>query len=71
MKKQNNQQNPKSTKEQQLFLKIRNGNIRSNEKQSTPKAGEGYCNEATQADHSLSQIHQAQNTGKHTGEELG
>ena len=49
MKKQNNQQNQKSTKEQQLFLKTRNGNIRSNGKQSTPKAEGGYCNEATQS----------------------
>jgi hypothetical protein len=30
-------------------LKIRNGNIRSNGKQNTPKAEEGYCNEATQS----------------------
>jgi hypothetical protein len=68
MKKQNNQQNPKSIKKQQLFLKIRNGNIRSNGKQSTPKAGESYCNEATQSGPlTHSQSHQAQNTGKHTG----
>jgi len=53
MKKENNQQNPKSTKEQQLFLKARNENIRSNGKQSTPKAEEGYCDEQLKADHSL------------------
>jgi hypothetical protein len=53
MKKQKNQQNPESTKEQQLFLKIRNGNIRINGKQSIPKAEEGYCNEATKAGLSL------------------
>jgi hypothetical protein len=68
MKKQNNQQNPKSTKEQQLLAKIRNGNIRSNGKQSTPKAEEGYCNEVTQSGPPThSQSHQAQNTEKHTG----
>ena len=68
MKKQNNQQNPKSTKEQQLFMKIKNENIRSNGKQTTPKAEEGYCNEATQSSpltHSKS--HQAQNTVEHIG----
>jgi len=68
MKKQNNQQNPKSTKEQQLFLKTRNGNIRSNGKQTTPKAEEGYCNEAIQSSPlTHSQSHQAQNTVEHTG----
>jgi hypothetical protein len=69
MKKQNNQQNPKSTKELQLFLKIRNGIIRSTRKQSTAKSEEGYCNiEATQSGSlTRSQSHQAQNTGKHTG----
>jgi hypothetical protein len=30
-------------------LKTRNGNIRSNGQQCTPKAEEGYCNEATQS----------------------
>jgi len=53
MKKQNNQENPKSTKEQQLFLKARNENIGSSGKQSTPKAEEGYCDEQLKADHSL------------------
>ena len=43
------QQKPKNTKEQQLFLKSRNGNFRSNGKQITPGAEEGYCNEATQS----------------------
>ena len=62
MKKQNNQENPKSTKEQQLFLKARNENIGSSGKQGTPKAEEGYCDEQLKADHSLSQSHQAQNT---------
>ena len=38
---------PKNTKEKQLLLKTRNGNIRSNGKQITPRAEEGYCNEAT------------------------
>jgi len=72
MKKQNIQQNPKSTKEQQLFLKIRNGSIRSNGKQSTLKAEEGYCNETTQSEPlTHSQSHQAQNTGKHTGVKQG
>ena len=35
--------------EQQLFLKTRNGNIRSNRKEITPRAEEGYCKEATQS----------------------
>jgi hypothetical protein len=42
MKKQRNQQKLKITNEQQLFLKNRNGNIRSSGKLSTPKAEEGY-----------------------------
>ena len=67
MKKQNIQQKPKNTKEQQLFLKTRNGNIRSNEKQITPRAEEGYCNEATQSGPlTHSQSHQAQNAAEHT-----
>jgi hypothetical protein len=71
MKKQNNQQNPKNTNEQQLFLKIRNGNIRSTEQQCTgqqctPKAEEVYCNEATQSgSFTHRQSHQAQNTAEH------
>jgi hypothetical protein len=51
-----------------IFLKIRNVNIRGNGKQSNPKAGEGYCNEATQSEPlTHSQSYQAQNTEKHTG----
>jgi hypothetical protein len=42
------------------------GNIRSNGKQSTPKAEEGYCNEATQSGPlNYSQSHQAQHTAEH------
>jgi hypothetical protein len=50
-------------------IKGANGNTRSNGKQSTPKAEEGYCNiEATQSRPlTHSQSHQTQNTGKHTG----
>ena len=44
MKEQSNQQNPKNTNEEQLFLETR-----SSGKPSTPKAEEGYCNEATQS----------------------
>jgi hypothetical protein len=67
MKKQNIQQQPKNTKEQQLFLKTRNGNIRSNGKQITPRAEEGYWNEATQSGPlTHSQSHQAQNAAEHT-----
>jgi hypothetical protein len=67
MKKQNIQQKPKNTKEQQLFLKTRNGNIRSNGKQITPRAEEGYCNEATQSGPlTHSQSHRAQNTAERT-----
>jgi hypothetical protein len=66
MKKENIQQNPpKNTNEQQLFLETRNGNISSG-KSSTPKAEEGYCNEATQSGPlTHSQSHQAQNTVEH------
>ena len=54
--------------EEQLFLETRNGNIRSSGKPSTPKAGEGYCNEATQSGPlTRSQSHQAQNTVEHRG----
>jgi hypothetical protein len=49
MRKRNKQQDQKNAIEQQLFLKTKNGNIRSTGKQSTPKAEEGYCNEATQS----------------------
>jgi len=67
MKKQSDQQNPKNTKEQQLFSETRNGNIRISGKTSTAKAEEGYCNEATQSGPlTNSQSHQAQNTVKHT-----
>jgi hypothetical protein len=67
IKKQNIQQNPKNTKEQQLFLKTRNGNISSNGKQITPRAEEGYCKEATQSEPlTHSQGHQTQNAAEHT-----
>jgi len=67
MKKQSNQQNPKNTNEQQLFLETRNGNIRSSGKLSTAKAEEGYCNEATQSrPPTHSESHQAQNMSKNT-----
>jgi hypothetical protein len=47
-------------------LKTRNGNIRSTGKQSTAKAEEGYCNEATQSGpFTHSQGHQAQHTAEH------
>jgi hypothetical protein len=49
MKKQSKNPNQKNAIKQQLFLKIRNGNIRSTGKPSTPKAEEGYCNKATQS----------------------
>jgi hypothetical protein len=61
------QPKPKSTKEKQLFLKTRNGNIRSTGQQCVPKAEEGYCNEATQSGPlTHSQNHQAQNMAEHT-----
>ena len=67
MKEQSNQQNPENMNEEQLFLETRNGNIKSSGKPSTPKAKEGYCNEATQSG-PLTQIqsHQGQNTVEHT-----
>ena len=59
--------NQKNTKEQQLFLNTRNVNIRSNGKQITPRAEEGYCYEATQSGQlTHSQSHQAQNAAEHT-----
>jgi hypothetical protein len=65
MEKQNKQQNQQNVIEQRLFLKTRNGNIRSNGKQSTAKAEEGYCNEATQSGPPThSQSHQAQHTAE-------
>jgi len=67
MKEQSNQQTPKNTNEEQQFLETRNGNIRSSVKPSSPKAEEGYCNEATQSGLlTYSQSHQAQNTVEHT-----
>ena len=48
-------------------METRNGNIRSSGKPSTPKAEEGYCNEATQGGpFTHSQSHQAQNAVEHT-----
>ena len=48
-------------------MKTRDGNIRSTRQQCTPKAEEGYCNEATQIGPlTHSQSHQAQNTVEHT-----
>jgi hypothetical protein len=48
-------------------LKTRSGNIRSTGQQHTPKAAEGYCNEATQSGPLIhSQSHQAQNTAENT-----
>ena len=67
MKRHNIQQNPKNTKEQQLFMKTRNEIIRSNWKQIIPRAEEGYCNEATQSGPlTPSQSHQVQNAAEHT-----
>jgi hypothetical protein len=67
MKEKNRKQNPKNKNEQQLFLETRKGNIRSSGKPRTPKAEEGYCNEATQGRPlTHSQSHQAQNITKHT-----
>jgi len=45
MEKQNNQQNPKNTNEQQLFLETRKGNIRSSGKPSTAKEVENFWRE--------------------------
>jgi hypothetical protein len=67
MRKQNHQQNQKSTKKQQLLLKTRKGNITTTGKQHTPKAEEGYCNETTHSGPlTHSQSHQAQNMVEHT-----
>jgi hypothetical protein len=67
MKKQNIYQKPKNTNEQQLFLKTKNGNIRSTGQQCTPKAEECYCNEATQNGPIIhSQSHKTQNAAEYT-----
>ena len=56
-----------NTNEQQLFLVTKNRKIRSNGKLSTPRAEEGYCNEATQSRPSTHiQSCQAQNMSKNT-----
>ena len=69
MEKQNNRRNTKNTKELQLSLKTRNGDIRTTGQQCTSKAEEGYCNEATYSGPlTHSQSHQAQNSAKHTEE---
>ena len=48
-------------------MKTRIGNTGSTGQQCTPKAEEGYCNEATQSGPlTHSQSHQAQNTVEHT-----
>ena len=65
--KKNNKNNPKNTNKQQLFLETKNRKIRSNGKQSTPWAEEGYCNVETQSRPSThSQSHQDQNIFKNT-----
>ena len=49
------------------ILENRNGNTRSNGKQITHRAEEGYCNKATQrGPHTHSQSHQAKNAAEHT-----
>ena len=64
MKKQNIRQKHKRTA---AILEDQERNIRSNGKQITPRAEEGYCNEATQSGPlTHSQSHQAQNTAEHT-----
>ena len=63
----NNKNNLKNTNEQQLFLENKNGKIGSNGKPSTPRAKEGYCNEATQSGPSThSKSHQTHNISKNT-----
>jgi len=67
MKEQSNQQNPKNTNEEQLFLETGNGNMRSSGKLSAAKVEERYCNGATQSGPlTHSQSHRAQNTAEHT-----
>jgi hypothetical protein len=65
MKRKNNKNDAENTNEQQLFMETRNRKIRSNGKPSTPRAEEGYCNEATQSGpFTHSQSCQAQNMSK-------
>jgi hypothetical protein len=54
--KKNNQQNP-NTNEHQLLIENKNGKIKSNTEPSTPRAEEGYCNEATQSGSSTHSHH--------------
>jgi hypothetical protein len=53
MKRKNNQQNSNNTNKQQLLLEKKNGKIRSDKELSTPRAEDGYSNDATQVDHPL------------------
>ena len=53
MKKQSNQQNPKNTNEQQLFLEMRNGNFRSSRKLSTLRLRKVTATRQVRVDHSL------------------
>jgi len=53
MKRKNNQQNSNNTNKQQLLLENNNGKIRSDKELNTPRAEDGYSNEATQEDHPL------------------
>ena len=66
MKKGTPQLNPKNICEKLLVLMTGNGNTRSNKKQSTPMAEEGYCTEGTHSGPlTHSQSHQAQTTTEH------
>jgi len=53
MKRKNNQHNSNNTNKQQLLLENKNGKIRSDKELSTPRAEDGYSNEATQVDQPL------------------
>ena len=53
MEKKNNQNNPKNTNEQKLFLENKNRKIRSKGKLNTPRAEEGHCNDQLTVDRPL------------------
>jgi hypothetical protein len=53
MKRKHNQQNSNNRNKQQPLLENKNVKIRSDKELSTPRAEDGYSNEAAQVDHPL------------------
>ena len=64
MDKKSNENNPKHSNVQQLFLETKNVKFRSNGKLSIPRAEEGYCNEPKRSRTSTQSEPPAQNVSK-------